>query len=331
MSYKGEERKHQIDWKDHTTTLSAEALRPGMYTGPSDGSASSRDEMFLHEARCEENLLPFVRKEALDIFERAGIDWHHGPTTHLPSNYLMDSMVSCVNCLLPFAHDGVSLATLLRPLVPEAVEAIPVEDGRVITFEWIGDDNPLRETSPKRKRGSHGTSVDAFCVVKRADGGHTGLLIEWKYTEGDRDEGPKHGNHYVDFLESGDGPVDVARCGGAAALFVDPLYQLARLQLLAHATEREHILGCDRVLVLVLVPAGNRAYRDRVPCTNLQRQFPGLGLAEVWPRVLRRPDRFALTSFDGLMTTFQDDAFPALAPVLREVRARYTRVGRHGA
>jgi hypothetical protein len=331
MSFKQDERQYQLDWKRHTKGLSVEALRPGLYTGPPNGHEPKRDETFLHEAHSEENLLPSVRTEALDIFERAGIDWHEGPDSRRPSNYLMDSMVSCVNCLMPFANDGLSLATLLRPLVPDAVEARPVEDGRVLSFEWIGVDNPLGERSPKRKRGSHGTSIDAFCVLRRADGGHTGLLVDWKYTESYPKEKQEHGHDYVPLLEAADGPIDLAQCGGATALMVNPLYQLARQQLLAQATERQHAFDCDRVMVVVLVPEGNLGYREHVPGASLRLRFPRLSLGEVWTRILRSPDRFALTSFDRLLAGFQDDAFPAIAPPIREMRARYFRGGFGGA
>lgn len=331
MSFKRDERQYQLDWKGHTKSLSIGALRPGLYTGPPNGHEPNRDEMFLHEANSEENLLPFVRKEALKIFEDAVIDWHDSADKRRPSNYLMDSMVSCVNCLMPFANDGVALATLFRPLVPDAVEAEPVEAGRVLSFEWIGVDNPLGEPSPKRKRGSHGTSVDAFCVLRRVNGGRTGLLVEWKYTESYPKEKQEYGHHYVPLLEAPDGPVDLDQAGGTTALLVDPFYQLARQHLLAQATERERIFGCDRVMVVVLVPEGNLGYREHVPSATLRRKFPGLSLADVWTKLLRRPDRFALTSFDRLLAVFQDGAFPTIVPSLQEVRARYFRGGYNGS
>lgn len=325
MSFKSEERRHQLAWKASTRTLSVEARQAGLYTKAPRGRAPERDEMFLHETRCEENLLPGVRVEALKVFKDANLDWHDGPAGGGPSNYLMDSMVSCVNCLMPFAHDGAALAALFRSLVPNAVGAMPVDDGRVLIFEWIGVGNPLRETSPKRRRSSHGTSADAFCAIRRDDGGLTGLIIEWKYTETYPEEKRKFGEPYLPFLEAEDGPIDAGRCGGPRALLVDPLYQLARLQLLAHATERARDLDCDRVIVVVLVPEGNRDYRTQVPGAELRARNPGLPLAEVWAGLLRRPDRFALTSFDDLLSTFHDDEFPAIAATVREVRARYSR------
>ena len=324
MTFKSDEIRHQLSWRNTTTTLSAEARVPGLYTGRSRGDARGRDPMFLHETRSEENLLPAVRDEALAVFRDAGIRWHDGPGDGRPSNFLMDSMVSCVNCLLPFAHDRKVLARLMRSLVPNAVEAKPIEEDRVLAFEWLGIGNPLGETSPKRTRGSYGTSADAYCEIARSDGGRTGLLIEWKYTERYPDGRRKPGGaHYAPLLEADDGPIDLSTCGGVEALFVEPLYQLARLQLLAQAMERAPNSGCDRVLVVVIVPEGNLDYRTRVPSSPLRDRFPGVPLAELWPRLLRRPDRFALTSFDSLLASFPSGEFPAIEPALREVRNRY--------
>ncbi len=168
MSFKSQERRRQLDWKATTRSLSVEARLAGLYTKPSQGRTPARDEVFLHETRSVENLLPGVRTEALKIFKDANLDWHDGPAGGGPSNYLMDSMVSCVNCLIPFAHDGAALAALFRQLVPNAVGAMQVDDGRVIIFEWLGVGNPLAETSPKRRRSSHGTSADAFQLLAHA-------------------------------------------------------------------------------------------------------------------------------------------------------------------
>jgi hypothetical protein len=327
MTFKSDELRRQLSWRSATTTLSPEARVPGLYTGRSPGDARGRDPMFIHETRAEENLLPAVREEAITLFRNAGIRWHDGPGDGRPSNFLMDSMVSCVNCLLPFAHDGKALARLMRSLVPDALEAKPIEEDRVLAFEWLGIGNPLGETSPKRTRGSHGTSADAYCEIARSDGGRTGLLIEWKYTERYLDEGGKPGGpRYAPLLKADDGPIDLDTCGGVEALFVEPLYQLARLQLLAQAMERAPNSGCDRVLVVVIVPEGNLDYRTRVPDSPLRDRFPGVPLAELWPRLLRRPDRFALSSFDSLLASFPSGEFPAVEPALREVRKRYAAV-----
>src|SRR5476649_1359380 len=123
MTFKSDEREQQLRWKNTTTTLSSEARAAGLYTRPppEPGRALKREEMFLHESRTGENLSPTVRAEALAIFRNAGIPWHDASGDGGPSNFLMDSMVSCVNCLLPFAHEGKALAKLLHTLVPDAV------------------------------------------------------------------------------------------------------------------------------------------------------------------------------------------------------------------
>jgi hypothetical protein len=177
---------------------------------------------------------------------------------------------------------------------------------------------PLGETSPKRRRGSHGTSADAFCVLERTDGGRTGILIEWKYTESYFDELRKHGEFYRPLLEAPDSPIDVEPCGGVDGLFIDPLYQLARLQLLAQAMERAG--AADRMIVLLVVPEGNVDYLGHLPGEALRARYLGLAIDQVWPLLLRQPDRFVRTSFDSLLRSFMGEV-----EGLRDVSARYGR------
>lgn len=317
MTFVRSEVRHQLHWKETTPDLSAAARRAGLYTGPQHRGLGTRRSIFLHEACADENLLPAIREEALDLFRTIGISWHDGPDDGRPSNYLLDSMVSCVNCLLPFARDGAALAALLRSIVSDAVDALVIEDGRVLTFEWLGEGNLLRESSPFRRRGSHGTSADAFCVLKGQNGATTGVLIEWKYTESYQSARFHFGAPYRPFLEAPDGPIDVSRCGGSEPLFVDPLYQFARFQLLAHQLERTGV--ADRVILLVIAPDGNVDFRKHVPAV-LRASHPGLDLAESWKALLRQPDRFALTSFRSLMASCE-----ARTLAIEQAEARYVR------
>lgn len=330
MSFKSRERAHQLAWKGTTTTLSAKALESGLYTGSPDAPEDDRDEMFLHEERSEENLFPWIRDEALELFVSIGADWHDGPTTRLPSNYLMDSQVSCVNCLLPLAHHPEALASFFRPLVPEAVSAQVVEDNRSLTFEWIGLGNPLGEPSSRRRRGAYGTSIDAYCILCCEDGRRIGLAIEWKYTESY--PRMKHHRHripvYRPHMEAPAGPLCCDTIGGCASLFCEPSYQLARSQCLAWRMEQARELGVDEVRFVVIVPQGNQAYRQQHHSGTLARVFPGLGPLDVHRRLLRRTDRFAVTSIVELVHAFDEGIFPSLEAPMSEVRRRYVD-GRH--
>jgi hypothetical protein len=85
----------------------------------------------------------------------------------------------------------------------------------------------------------------------------------------------------------------------------------ARRQLLAHALERHRAEGADRVRVLHVTPQGNEAYQDSL--RRPEQRALGAGVAEVWQRLLRRPDRF--TSVDS--GVFLDPAVTSRQYVLR--------------
>ena len=335
MSFKGRERALQVRWMRATKTLSDAACRPGVYVAPPKGrfprGRGRRDEMFLHEEHSPENLLPAVRDEALRLYTELGIVWHEGPKPELPSNYLLDSMVGCVNALLPLAHAPEALATFFSPLVSDAIGSVIVEGDRYLTFEWIGLDNPLAEVLEGRKRGSRATSIDAYCILKTALGRHVGLAIEWKYTESY--EGSQFYEravpYYAHHFDGPDSPLDCRSIGGEEALFYNPFYQLARSQVLAHKMEKSREVGVDEVHFVLIVPQENRAYRESVTSPRLAATFPGVGVVGIWEELQRKPDRFACTSLTELMGSFDEELFPAITDAMREVRLRYVE-GRDG-
>ncbi len=316
MSFKSDERRHQLRWKRETQSLSDRARRPGRYSG---ASAGAPNEHFLHEDHCFENLMPAIREEALDLFDSLDVDWHDGPKGKLPSNYLMDSQVSCVNALLPFAHHGDALAEFLRPLVPGATGAEAVEDGRLLTFEWNGLNNPLGERSPKRKRGAYGTSLDAYAKLTTATE-RVGVAIEWKYTEQylRAHHKPWGLRDYRQWFDHPEGPL----MGAPEMYTIEPLYQLARSQCLCWRMEVARELGVDRVVFAVIVPDGNADYRRHVPTP-----LPGDDLLRAFQNQLRAPERFVHSSLARLMDAFDEAQFPEIEGALSEVRARYV-VGR---
>jgi hypothetical protein len=62
-------------------------------------------------------------------------------------------------------------------------------DGYIEFESWgtKGNNNPLNEKSSNRKRGKNSTSIDAVMVGKKEDGKNILVLLEWKYTEDNRD------------------------------------------------------------------------------------------------------------------------------------------------
>jgi hypothetical protein len=156
--------------------LQDEKLKQAQFkAGSSYFSDSARSEGIYKEmprAHClpvefaEQNLLPEIREATLAHFAKHAIKWHDGFNGQ-PSNHMCDSQVCCVNFLFPFADRPEELARVLRPVFPDIKKMLPVEDGRYVSFEWIGARNYLKERishSGQRTRGANFTSADAIVM-----------------------------------------------------------------------------------------------------------------------------------------------------------------------
>jgi hypothetical protein len=194
----------------------------------------------------------------------------------------------------------------------DIAEALPVGDVAVdaddyVAFEWIGLADYLNEQvgDRSRSRGANNTSADALIRYRTSRGATELALIEWKYTERYQGHGLTGGaesmdvrhDRYRQLWEDPDGPIRIDQVP-YEDLFVEPFYQLFRLQLLAHTMERAGELGADRVRVLYAAPAGNtelwaplqrQSFRS---VTTAEGGSVAPNVASVWAAVLRRPDRF---------------------------------------
>lgn len=83
-------------------------------------------------------------------------------------------------------------------------------------------------------------------------------------------------------------------------LLDEPIYQLVRQQLLAHALERAAI--ADRVRVAHVLAPGNAAYQTSVH--RPEQLAVGRTVSEIWERLLRHRDRFV--SLDPALFLDQD-------------------------
>lgn len=241
----------------------------------------------------EYNLLPSAR-HALELFKDLGIPWHAGVAGG-PSNHLLDSQVQCVNALAPHIKDPVAVAAIFSETL-DIAEALQIEEGRYLTFEWIGEDDYLGEREGlSRTRGSRTTSADAAIRYRTSTGATEVALIEWKYTEdytGRELSGGVEGlefrmDRYRPLWDDPDCPIDAGSIG-YGELFHEPLYQLLRLQLLADQMERAAELGGERVRLVVAASSRNRALAG-----DLRR----------WRRLLRHANRFALYDTELLLAT----------------------------
>ena len=179
MNFLTVEKKRQLAWKLTTKALPREAKVPGLF-----GSRLYPFCLPLEHAGL--NLYSDIRDETLELFARLGIVWHTSALPGLPMSQLCSSQVFCANSLAPFLHRAEALAELLRPFFPDLARVLPVEEARLVAFEFIDSDNFLGEV-PKlgavRHRGAGNTSIDTTILCESEAGDHTMLLIEWKYSE----------------------------------------------------------------------------------------------------------------------------------------------------
>lgn len=280
-------RRAQERWKRTSATLpeAARAAGPAWVDGPIGRELVGPFPVCLPLEHADRNLLPSVRAEALERFRRHDIAWHaggEGPDNRpWPSGHLLDSQVQCVNTFLSLANGPDRGLAFARSVVPNTVALAEVEDGSTVAFEWIGERDHLGERRGFiGQRGRYTTSVDALLVAQRSDGGRTGILVEWKFTESyDRPipfRGPGGKDRrevYRARYEASETPF--RRRPPIEAYFHEPHYQLLRLALLADAMVGARELGMDRAVVVHAVPKGNDALLATVP----------EGLAELGSRV----------------------------------------------
>ncbi len=219
----------------------------------------------LHPQHKTLNLAPEIREAAPAYFHANGILWHQH------ANHGLSSQVSCLNFLMPLATRPELLARVvgqalgIAPPIMLEVERGP--DGRTwfVGFEWIGRADYLNEAgkSGARTRGANATSADA--IVRFEHEGRTeALLIESKYTESYGAPIPPKGNdvrlaRYKDLAFAPDGPVRGDLGLSVPDFFWEPFYQLLRQQMLAFRMQAAREDGAERVRVLHISPAGNRA------------------------------------------------------------------------
>lgn len=247
------------------------------------------------------NLLDGVRPAALELFGELEIPWHAG-VGEGPSNHLVSSQVQCVNALGQMMDDPDRIvrafgSALDIASVRDFGEIDPSEAGRYLTFEFIGEHDYLNEARDgKRIRGSQCTSVDAAFAYRTSSGVDGLALVEWKFTEAYPSPGTRGGakeatrlRRYTTGLSAPDGPLLLDGVN-IADLFHEPLYQLARQQLLARELERDARVKADVVRVVHVLSPQNLAYQRSFIAPALRER--GATVSEVWQTLLRNPEAF---------------------------------------
>ena len=154
-------------------------------------------------------------------------------------------------------------------------------------------------------------------------------LIEWKYTEqysghelkGELASMQVRHERYRDLFYDPNGPVR-SNLLPYEDLFVEPFYQLLRLQILADQMERVREGRADRVRVLYVAPSRNEELWQSLNRTSqielaslLVSSSDPLPVLAVWEAHLRRPNRFVYLDSAALLS---DES-----PTGSEFRARY--------
>lgn len=277
----------------------------------------------------DQNLVPEIRETALTHFAEHNIKWHDGKNGK-PSNHLCSSQVCCVNFLFPFADNPYELAEVFRLIYPEIGKMLPIESGRYVSFEWIGEKNYLGEKIPRngqRTRGALFTSADSIVMFERKDKKRQVVLIEWKYTESYggnflkiADSGTDRTKIYRHLFDKTDCPIDKAILPSFDSLFHEPFYQFMRQQFLANEMEKAHEMGADIVGILHIAPEHNNDFRK---VTSPELEKLGESAISVWKKLIKTEGRFTSVSTEKLFGNLSETQLPKIKSWIEYVYARY--------
>ena len=293
------------------------AFRTGL-TAPTDAIGLRHD--YLLALGCEEeNLYPTLRGEngALRYFADRGIKWWQAGVSgdasdgKRPTRNMASSQIACVNFLLPLVDIPGALTAVLQAIDGDVTGVVDIEHegtSSPVELEWIGLGHALEGPSVK-SRGANSTSVDAFMVAE-TPAGRRAYLMEWKYVEEYRTEdkgagrsGETRRRRYAHLYE--ESPSFNRKVPFDAWLF-EPFYQILRLRLLADRMVRNRELGVTEAKVVIVVPEGNRAYRERVTSPWFARESSGKAVSDIVRTTLFHPDQ-----------TYSSAAPASLAEVVR--------------
>lgn len=319
------EKIAQAKFKEISPYISEHARSAGIYAG-------KPRSFCLPTEFAEENLFPEIRESALSHFAKHKIKWHNGQNGK-PSNHLCSSQVCCVNFLFPFADKPDELAKVLRLIYPDITKMLPVENGSIVSFEWIGLENYLGEKISRghRPRGALYTSADAIVMFELKDKKRQVVLIEWKYTESYgrtnkkyADSGTDRTSIYRHLIEKSDCPINKDILPSFDSLFYEPFYQLMRQQFLANEMEIAKENGSDIVSILHIAPAHNI---DFLKVTSPELEIIGDSSISVWKKLVKHDGRFTSVSIENLFGSLSITHLPKMKEWIEYINFRYKWVG----
>lgn len=320
-----DEKPKQAQFKASSKYFSNMARSEGVYKGKPRAFC-------LPIEYAEQNLVPEIRKSALLHFAKHSIKWHDGQNGK-PSNHLCSSQVCCVNFLFPFADKPGALAQVFGSVFPEIKKMLPVESGRYVSFEWIGQKNYLGEKitrNGQRTRGANFTSANSIVMFERKDKKRQVVLIEWKYTESYggtflkyADSGTDRTEIYRHIFESTDCPIHKDILPSFNSLFYEPFYQFMRQQFLAHEMEKAHEMGADVVSLLHIAPAHNRDFRG---VTSPELGKLGKSVTSIWKKLVKTEGRFIGVNTEQLFGNLSAEQLPEIKTWVEYIYTRYSWV-----
>jgi hypothetical protein len=316
--------KAQLEkFKQVSASISDAGHNPGLYK-------KKPRQFCLPVESAVENLYPDIRETAVAFFKKHKIKWHDGQAG-CPSHHMCDSQVSCVNFLFSFGDQPEVLANLLKPVYPELNRMLHIEDGRYVTFEWIGLKDYLgekRESRNKvRSRGANCTSADAAVMFEKQNGSKQLVLIEWKYTESyssyskaTAKGGETRLKTYRELFNSGFVINHEELKVSYESLFIEPFYQFMRQQFLAYEMEQSRELGADIVSVLHIAPIANKDFRKVT-----SKELVGLGesATHVWGKLVNSQSKFKSIFTEELFGTLIHRPPEPMAGWAAYIRSRY--------
>lgn len=316
------EKLHQSAFKQSSPTFTPEASQPGLYK-------TKYRPFCLPLPNAEQNLFPGIRESVLQHFAKHEIKWHDGQNGKC-SNHMCDSQACCVNFLFPFADQPDALAQLLRPIYPQLDHMLPVEDGKLVSFEWIGAQNYLGEKitrNGKRTRGANFTSADAIVMFEHTDKKRQIVLIEWKYTEsygGTNLKIAKSGTDrtsiYLHLYDNPDCPIRKELLPSFDSLFFEPFYQFMRQQFLAHEMEKAREMDADIVSLLHIAPAHNLDFKK---VTSPVLKHLGNSPTEIWAKLVKEKGRFRSVSTEEMFGSLSNEQLSELKEWSDYIQDRY--------
>ena len=264
----------------------------------------------------DQNLYPKLRGDngARRFFEVRNIRWWQGARNgddsngQRPTRNMASSQIACVNFLLPLTEVPEALPAMLRALDDDVTGIVPIEDQHTqspVEFEWIGLGHALEGPTVKT-RGANSTSVDAF-MIARTRAGRRAYLMEWKYVEeysprdlGEGSKGETRRRRYAHLYAESPGFNDKAPLD---AWLFEPFYQIMRLRLLADRMVRDRELGVSEAKVLVVVPEGNRTYRERITSPWFAAAFPNRTISDIVRDTLVDPNSTYATVSQSILAS----------------------------